>query len=40
MNGQLYFGEITLFDGSGFVLFDDRKVDEALGSLISIDGLQ
>lgn len=40
VNGQLYFGEITLFDGSGFVLFDDRKVDEALGSLINIDGLQ
>lgn len=39
VNGQLYFGEITLYDGSGFVLFDDRKIDEELGNLINIEGL-
>lgn len=36
VNGQLYFGELTLFDGSGFVPFDKKEYDVYLGSLINI----
>lgn len=39
VDGKLYFGEITLYDGSGFVLFDDRQIDLLLGQMISIEGL-
>lgn len=40
VDGKLYFGEITLYDGSGFVLFDDRQIDLLLGQMISIEGLE
>lgn len=36
VDGQLYFGELTLFDGSGFVPFDKKEYDVYLGSLINI----
>jgi len=36
VDGQLYFGELTLFDGSGFVPFDKKAYDVYLGSLINI----
>lgn len=36
VDGQLYFGELTLFDGSGFVPFDKTEYDEYLGSLINL----
>lgn len=35
-NNQLYFGELTFFDGSGYCPFDDFKVDQMLGELIPI----
>lgn len=34
--GQLYFGEITFFDASGFDAFEDIKNDELLGSWITV----
>lgn len=36
VRGQLYFGELTFFDGSGFVPFDDPRDDEMLGSWITL----
>ncbi len=33
---KLYFGEITFYDGSGFVPFDDEKDDLLLGSWIEL----
>ena len=33
---QLYFGELTLYDGSGFVLFDNPEDDLMLGSWIQL----
>lgn len=36
VNGQLYFGEITFYDGSGFELFDDEEYEELLGSWIRL----
>lgn len=40
INGKLYFGELTFFDGSGFVAYDDPQNDLMLGSWINlpIDG--
>jgi len=35
LDGKIYFGEITLYDGSGFEPFVDKD-DEFLGSLISL----
>lgn len=34
--GKLYFGEMTFFDGSGFVAFDNPDHDLLLGSWISL----
>lgn len=36
VNGQLYFGEITFFDGSGFVPFLKEQDDTLLGNLIKL----
>jgi hypothetical protein len=36
VNGCLYFGEITFYDGSGFELFDDEKTEQLLGSWIHL----
>ena len=36
INGKLYFGELTFFDGSGFVAFDDANDDLLLGSWIKL----
>lgn len=36
VNGQLYFGEITFFDGSGFVPFTNREDDVLLGNMIDL----
>lgn len=38
-NDQLYFGEITLFDGSGFETFDPEEWDRKLGDLINIENI-
>lgn len=37
VNNKLYFGEITLFDGSGFEPFDKYEDDLMIGSWINID---
>lgn len=34
---QLYFGEMTFYDGSGFYGFDDHKDDDLLGSWIQLN---
>lgn len=34
--GKLYFGEMTFFDGSGYVPFDDFQIDVMLGNLIKL----
>lgn len=36
INGKLYFGEITFFDGSGFDPYDDPSDDLLLGSWIQL----
>ena len=36
INGKLYFGELTFFDGSGFIAYDDPKNDLLLGSWINL----
>lgn len=36
VNGKVYFGELTFFDGSGLVPFDNFQDDLYLGSLIRI----
>lgn len=36
INGQLFFGEMTFFDGSGFVPFDNPEHDLLLGSWVSL----
>ena len=36
INGKLYFGELTFFDGSGLEPFDDIKDDEMMGSWIKL----
>lgn len=36
---QLFFGEITFYDGSGFVGFDNPEHDVMFGNLINIDGV-
>lgn len=35
-NNQLYFGELTFFDGSGFSWFDPPEFDEKLGNMITL----
>ena len=37
INGQLLFGEITLYDGSGFEKFTTYEDDLLLGSWIDIN---
>lgn len=37
VHNTLYFGEITLYDGSGFKPFDDYRNDLLLGSWINLD---
>lgn len=37
VNGKLYFGEITLFHGSGFEKFYPDKWDQILGKLINLE---
>ena len=39
VKGQLYFGEMTFFDGSGFVKFDDYNDDLKLGSWIDLNNV-
>lgn len=36
VNGRLYFGEITFFDGGGWEPFDDEDDDLLLGSMIDL----
>lgn len=36
VNNQLYFGELTFFDGSGFVPFENKEDDVLLGSWIDL----
>lgn len=36
VNGQLYFGELTFFNASGFVPFEPEKWDEILGGYIDL----
>lgn len=36
INGKLYFGELTFFDGSGFDAYDDPADDLMLGSWITL----
>ena len=36
VNGKLYFGELTFFDGSGYELYDDDNDDLLLGSWIDL----
>lgn len=36
INGRLYFGELTFYDGSGFQLFDKNEYDMLLGGLIKL----
>lgn len=36
INGQIFFGELTFFTGSGFIPFKDRKWDELLGSWVHL----
>lgn len=36
INGKLYFGELTFFDGSGFDPFDNREDDYMIGSWIDL----
>ncbi|MDW0110676.1 ATP-grasp fold amidoligase family protein [Sporosarcina aquimarina] len=35
-NGQLYFGEMTFYDGSGFIPFDNWEDDVTLGNLMDL----
>ena len=37
INGTIYFGEITFYDGSGFEAFPNKEDDLFLGSLIKLD---
>lgn len=36
INGKIYFGEITFYDGSGFEPFDSWEMEEYLGSQIDL----
>lgn len=36
INGQIYFGELTFFTGSGFIPFVNNKWDEKLGLFIQL----
>lgn len=36
VDGSLYFGEITFFDGSGFDAFDSREMELYLGDMIKL----
>ena len=36
VEGRLYFGEITFFDGSGFDAFDSREMELYLGDMIKL----
>lgn len=39
VNGHLYFGELTFFDGSGFDLFDRYEDDLLLGAWINLENI-
>ncbi len=39
-NNELYFGEITFYDGSGFEKFDELWMEELLGSWIQISNVK
>ena len=36
INGRIYFGEITFFDGSGFEVFLDEEQEKLLGDMIHL----
>ncbi len=36
VNGKLYFGELTLYDGSGFAKFEPEEWDSILGSWVKL----
>ena len=36
INGKVYFGEITLFPGSGFTVFDPEEWDERIGDYLEL----
>lgn len=36
ISGKLYFGEMTFFDGSGFLLYDDPEIERKVGEWIHL----
>ena len=38
VNDTLYFGEITFFDGGGYVKWDTDEMDNYVGSLLNLEG--
>ncbi len=40
INGQMYFGEITFYPGSGFTVFDPEEWDEKLGEWIDLSQIK
>ena len=36
INGQLFFSEFTLFDGSGFIAFEPAEWDYKVGALLKL----
>ena len=40
VDGQIYFGELTFFDGSGFDKIEPKEWDELLGSWINLPGIE
>lgn len=39
INGRIYFGELTLYPGSGFEAFHPDEWDEKVGDMLSLDGI-
>lgn len=37
INGKLYVGELTFYDGAGLTAFDKKEHDELLGSWINLN---
>lgn len=39
VNGKIYFGEMTFYDGSGYMTFNPDSFDEKMGDLFEINSL-
>lgn len=39
VNGNIYFGELTFYDGSGYMTFTPDAFDKELGSYWDISGI-